>query len=359
MGDMAVSFVHGYKDPSRKIDFRSLPALWKISEDREDVLSFPFPRTPKEFTYLGELVLGELPSDGSVEFPGKARFGFRGMARVRDKLFCATFSSVHVLDVDSLELQSIVTNRLTNDLHGIAADEEFVYFVLPGRDLFVRMTHDGDISKTWTIRDTLEVVVDELIPQVDWRFEVKQKEGPYGKFHFNFVRRHGTEFWLTARNLGAVVALDIENDVARLVTFAHNTPVMLHDGVLSDGIVFFTSVDGKIIPVDPSGENKFARWELNSVELDLYERGLTAGVQRISESDFGREPNWCRGIEIVDDVRWVTVDGRIGRELSFGLLGLSPEGRVVGYRKIPWERVGDIDGLRYVTGFDVLSLTAE
>lgn len=355
MVDLIVSFVHGYRDPERVVNPTNLPALWRPNSAEKAIFSYPFPRTPGEFEAVEGLVRGERPKLNEIEFPGKARFGFRGMATQGDRLYCATFNSIHEIDSTSFELKGILTNKLTNDLHGIAADSRGLYFVLPGRDMLVHIDFDGVVINTWTILPDLSVIEGEDLPEVDWRFVAKQKEGPYGHFHFNYVRLDGDCFWLTSRNLGCVVKLRPSEARAELVTFAHNTPVMIHDGVLVGRYLYFTSIDGKIIPVDPNDSDDYARWEVTD-ELGFYRHGLSAGVERISESEFGREPTWCRGIEIVDDVRYVTVDGRIGGDLSFSLIGLTKEGKLVDQHTLRWENVGDAEGLRYVTGFDVIRL---
>jgi hypothetical protein len=75
---------------------------------------------------------------------------------------------------------------------------------------------------------------------------------------------------------------------------------------------------------------------------------------RLEETEFGRQPNWCRGIACHDDTMYLTVDGRYDTELSFGLLGLKRTSEKVLEKRLRWEDIGPTDKLRFVTGFDVV-----
>ena len=47
----------------------------------------------------------------------------------------------------------------------------------------------GKILASYTIKDNLAVVKnDPSIMKFDWRFITKQRRGPTGNFHFNFIR---------------------------------------------------------------------------------------------------------------------------------------------------------------------------
>ena len=88
-------------------------------------------------------------------------------------------------------------------------------------------------------------------------------------------------------------------------------------------------------------------------QIHLYTRDLVSCEIRLSQTEFGREPNWCRGIDCDGPIIYVTIDGRYGSDLSFGLLALDAEGRVHGEHRLRWAAVGDETRIRYVTGFDV------
>ena len=68
---------------------------------------------------------------------------------------------------------------------------------------------------------------------------------------------------------------------------------------------------------------KFNREEIE--QIDKFSRDLVCELIRLEETDYGHEPNWCRGITF-DDKIFVTIDGRYGSDLSFGLLGINRTG---------------------------------
>ena len=74
---------------------------------------------------------------------------------------------------------------------------------------------------------------------------------------------------------------------------------------------------------------------------------------RLEETEFGKQPNWCRGIACNKDEMYITVDGLYGSDLSFGLVGLKRTGEKIFETRINWHELGKVDFLRYVTGFDV------
>lgn len=88
--------------------------------------------------------------------------------------------------------------------------------------------------------------------------------------------------------------------------------------------------------------------------MDKFNRDMACELIRLKETEFGREPNWCRGIACHDDVMYVTVDGRYDTDLSFGLLGLKRDGKKVLESRLQWKDIGPCDELRFVTGFDVV-----
>ena len=89
-------------------------------------------------------------------------------------------------------------------------------------------------------------------------------------------------------------------------------------------------------------------------DIELYNRDLVTELIRIKETNYGREPNWCRGIEIYEDRIFCTIDGRYDSDLSFGILELSRTGETKEITRLKWDEIGNADDIRYVTGFDLI-----
>lgn len=347
-----VNFVHGYQDLDYEVDRDELPALWIHEADDERVVSLPFPRNVADFDRYRELIVGAPPAAGTPDFRKLPRFGLTGSHVVGDTLYAGSWNGVYRISLPDARLESIISHPLMNDMHGIWADEERIVTVLTGRDTVVVTDHAGAVIDHFTISRSLDVYRDETLTDVDWRFVTKGFRGACGDWHFNYVQVVDGAYWLTSRNAGAVIVVEPGADRAHLRTMNHRTPVLLHDGWELDGRYHFTSIDGKIIIASEPGESsKLVGAEVNPD--NLFRRDLVAETIKLNETEFGREPNWCRGIARSGDVMYVAIDGRYDEDLSFGILAIDEAGKVHGQRRLNWRDVGDESEIRYVTGFDV------
>jgi hypothetical protein len=348
-----VSFVHGYDEHKFTHDPNDLrPALWNVNEEKH--YSYPFPRNPDDFIKYKNLIAGELPLKDARVFEKLPRFGFTGMVATNDHIFTGSWNAVYKIDRKNFELERIISNRLINDLHGIYADEEIIITALTCKDTVVISDHSGNVIEHFAIDKNLSVIQYDDIDKYDWRFISKQFRGSCGYWHFNYVQKIGNEIWLTARNISAFIVVDLNTRSASLRTMNMCTPVLIHDGKKVRDRYYFTSVDGKIIIAEDSkkAQNNDNHWE-DPGDLELYNRDLIAKLIRISETEFGREPNWCRGIHVDGDVIYVTVDGRYDTDLSFAVVGIKESGEKVFEERLCWRDIGPEDELRYVTGFDL------
>ena len=251
--------------------------------------------------------------------------------------------------------EAFLTNRLTADVHGLAVSDGTTT-TLPPIDGVVRTDDIGRVVGSWRVREDLRI--EEIDPdgQPDWRFIGKQMRGPLGHFHFNNVRLIDDRIVLTSRNLGCYVSMRPGERRAELLTIAHMTPVMMHDGVPYRGLRFATSVDGKVLvhgAPEPASLDSYSRYISSDDALHRGVHSMSESVIRLDEV-LGRVPNWCRGLEVTGEAIITTVDGRYGSEERFGLLQMDGTGEFIREDDVKWDDVGNLDGLRYVTGFDVV-----
>jgi hypothetical protein len=240
-------------------------------------------------------------------------------------------------------------------MHGICVTDSAIITVLTSKDTVVLSDMQGNILDHFSVMNDLSVIKDDAIVEIDWRFISKQFRGSTGYWHFNYVQKFGDEIWLTSRNANAFVVIDMKQKKACMRLMNLPTPVLLHDGKNYEGKFYFTSIDGKIILSEDGVETgKTDREYVDNIHL--YNRDLVSKVIRLNETRLNREPNWCRGIACHNGTINVTIDGRYGTDLSFGLLALTEEGEITGYSKIRWSDIGNETEIRYVTGFDILIL---
>lgn len=188
-----------------------------------------------------------MPLSSAKDFKKLPRFGLTGLAENGDFLYAGSWNSIYEIRKIDFSLARIITNGLMNDMHGIWADDKYLITVLTGKDTVVLNDYDGNLIDHFSIANDLSVYKDHTIEEVDWRFLSKQFRGATGLWHFNYVQRFGDDIWLTARNLGAFIVVNLKAREAHIRTMNQKTMVLLHDGVLYNDEYYFTSIDGKII----------------------------------------------------------------------------------------------------------------
>lgn len=352
---IAVSFVHGYTDLDYKVGKGKLPALWVYdSSGRSAVYEYPFPRNVSDFLEYRDIISGQMPLASAQDFKKLPRFGLTGLAQDGEYLYAGSWNGVYKIRKSDYEIESFVTNQLMNDIHGIWVDSECIVTILTGKDTVVISDHDGGVIDYFSVNNDLSVSTDNEIEKIDWRFLSKQFRGATGIWHFNYVQKFGDEIWLTARNINSFIVVDIKTRKAHIRSINQKTVALFHDGCRFKGQYYFTSIDGKII-IASEAESASFEFRERIDNIALFSRDMVSEVIRLDETEFGRVPNWCRGIECIDDVMYVTVDGRYDTDLSFGLLGLKRSGEKVLERRLHWKDIGSEKDLRYVTGFDVIT----
>jgi len=350
-----VTFVHNYNDQNIHLKFDEAPALWEIKNKESKYYNYPFPRISSDFKEIKDLILGEMPLPKTPNFKKLPRFGFTGIQECGDYIYTGSWNSVYKIRKKDLKLENIISNNLMNDMHGIYVDKDIIATILTGKDTIVFSNHEGKVIDHFTIKKDLSVVKDIKIEKYDWRFISKQFRGSTGCWHFNFIQKFGDELWITARNTNSFVVVNLKTLKAHLRLMNFFTPALIHDGKRKKDRYYFTSIDGKIIIAEEAETASFqARKKIDKIHL--FDRDLITKTIRLNESELGREPNWCRGIDIKDDLLFVTIDGRYDTDLSFGLLVLNEEGKVFENYRLRWSDIGDESKIRFVTGFDVLTL---
>lgn len=350
--NIVVSFVHAYEDLEYSVKKDKFPALWVIKPDGEEIYEYPFIRNVSDFLEYEHLIDGTMPDSEIMDFKKLPRFGLTGLSEFGDYIYAGSWNSIYEIKKSDFSLKRIISHPLMNDMHGIYADRDYLITILTGKDTIVLTDYNGNIIDHFTIGRDLTVYKNDQLECIDWRFLSKQFRGATGVWHFNYVQRLGDEIWLTSRNLGAIIVVNLNSFKAHIRTINHMTPVLLHDGIRYNNEYYFSSIDGKIIiagDVQESSHNSREQCE----NLEHFTRDMVSELIRLEETDYGKEPNWCRGIACYNDIIYTTIDGRYGTDLSFGLLGLKRTGEKIVEKRLYWKDIGSEKDLRFVTGFDI------
>ena len=351
---LVVSFVHGYNEIVLKLEGEVFPSLLVYNGKKNSTYDYPFPRNISDFLYHKDLLKGIPPLKGSKNFKRLPRFGLTGIMEVNDFIFAGSWNSVYKIKKSDFRIDSIISNNLMSDLHGIYADENKIITALTGKDTIVISDHEGVIIDHFTVKKDLTVIKDETIENTDWRFLSKQFRGSTGNWHFNYVQVINDEIWLTSRNTNSFVIYNRNTNKCRMKTMNLCTPALIHDGLLYEDNYYFTSIDGKIIIAKETDEEKTVReWHEG---LNLYNRDLETEVIKINETNYAKEPNWCRGISKNENNIYVTIDGRYDSDLSFGVLKINERKDAKIVTRLNWSEIGDASKIKYVTGFDIINI---
>ncbi len=201
-------------------------------------------------------------------------------ASARDhKLYTCTSTEVIIFDLPSFRLATYISLPIFNDLHHVYPTPQGTLLIaITGLDLVVEVSLEGKVLRQWDAlgADTWSIHSKDI----DYRKVPTTK--PH-RAHCNHVFQLEDEIWATRFHPRDAISLE---DPTRRIDIAIERP---HEGFLFNGSLYFTTVDGHIVIVDPK----------------------TLKVERIHDlnkmSGQGNEPlGFCRGLLLLDErLAWV------------------------------------------------------
>ncbi len=203
------------------------------------------------------------PADPSILFRA---------ASVRDGImYACTSTEICMYDIPSFRQIGYVSHPWLNDVHHVRPTVAGGFLIVnTGLDMAIELSRDGSVVRRWDLADPARA----FEPQTDYR------RLPTTKPHFahpNYAFESDGQTWVTLFHQRAAVCLD---DMTRRIRDIAAEGI--HDGIVFEGGIHFTSVDGTIARVDQHTLAVTERYDLNEI--------LNVGVPL----------GWCRGIELVD-----------------------------------------------------------
>lgn len=200
-----------------------------------------------------------------------------------DRLFVPTQTEILVYRLPALALTGTISLPWFNDLHHVRATADGDLLVaITGLDLVARLSSEGEVRALWNVLG--EDPWARFDPEVDYRKVATTK--PH-RAHPNYVFELTSEIWATRfeqrdavclTRPGGRIAIDVERP---------------HDGVVHDGRVYFTTVDGHVVVVDAA-------------------TGAVARIVDLHAATGGnRALGWCRGLLVVDQRRVIVGFSRL------------------------------------------------
>jgi len=202
---------------------------------------------------------------------------FKSGTLVDDLLYVCTQTEVIVYRVPSFERVAYVSVPFFNDVHHVRPTAEGHLLVAnTGLDMVVEMTFVGDVVRMWNVLG--EDPWARFSPEIDYR-RVKTTKPHLA--HPNHVFHLGDEPWATRFEQRDAVSLV---DPTRRIDIGLER---IHDGVVHQGHVYFTTVNGQVAIADTDS--------LRVIEVIDLTRAHPADMLL----------GWARGLLVEGDQIWV------------------------------------------------------
>jgi len=203
---------------------------------------------------------------------------FKSGTLLGNSLYTCTSTEIIIFHLPDFERTGYISLPPFNDLHHVAPSADGNLLVaVTGLDMVAKIASDGTVLKEWCVLE--EEPWKRFSRHTDYRKVDSTK--PH-QSHPNFVFELEGETWVTRFRQRDAICL---NNRGRRIEIALQRP---HDGVYFGGRLYFTTVDGKIVVVDPC-----------TLE--------TVRVADLVAIDSGRSIlGWCRGLlPLTDNQLWV------------------------------------------------------
>lgn len=223
---------------------------------------------------------------------------FKAGTLVGNVLYTCTSTEVLIFELPHFERRGYISLPCFNDLHHVTPTSDGNLLVAStGLDMVVKLTPQGKVMEEWSVLE--ERPWSRFSPAVDYRRVDSTK--PH-ESHPNFVFELDGETWVTRFRQRDAICL---NGSRKRIDIAVERP---HDGLLHDGRIYFTTVDGRIVIANPrtlkvdkiidlkqmNGQKALLGWCRGLLPLD--ERRSWVGFTRVRKTKFKENILWVKNI---------------------------------------------------------------
>jgi hypothetical protein len=202
---------------------------------------------------------------------------FKSGSRRGDRLFVTTQTEVLVYALPDFTQVGVISLPCFNDVHHVHPTRAGTLLVAnSGLDMALELSASGAVLREWSTLG--EEPWARFSRAIDYRKGVSTK--PH-RSHPNYVFTVGDEPWATRFQ---------QQDAISLADPARQIPIgieRVHDGSLYGGLLYFTTVNGRVVVVEPRSLRIEAVIDLS----ELHPPDTLLG--------------WCRGILVQGDLAWV------------------------------------------------------
>lgn len=198
-----------------------------------------------------------------------------------ETLWLPTDTEIRHYRYPSLDLLDSFSHPCFHNIHSVTVRGNELYVTSTGLDMVVILDkRNGSVLKYLNTEG--KPAWHRFSPEIDYRRQHSTR--PHDS-HPNFVFWVDGEPWVTRCTQEDAVKLD-DTDF-RIDISGGKRPISVHDGIVRDGLVYFTTVDGAIVLADPR----------HGKVVDT--------IQISSLKGYGGLRGWCRGLHIAGNIAYV------------------------------------------------------
>jgi hypothetical protein len=221
---------------------------------------------------------------------------FKSATLVGDRLYATTQTEVIVFSMPDLTQLHHISLPFFNDVHHARPTPDGnILVAVSGLDMCAELTPDGEVVREWSTLDGEEPFT-RFSRDIDYRMGISTK--PHAS-HPNYVFYIGDEPWATRFQTRDAVSL---NDRSRRIEIGLEK---VHDGVVQNGHVYFTTVNGNVVVADTQTLEVEEVIDLNELHhgetLIGWARGLHFAADGAAWVGFSR----MRATKLRENVGWV------------------------------------------------------
>jgi hypothetical protein len=229
----------------------------------------------------------ETPANARAE--GDSSVLFKAGAVEGNKLYACTSTEVLIYDLPHFSLSNYISLPCFNDLHHVRPTKEGNLLVAnTGLDMVIELAADGTVLREWSALG--EDPWQRFSRTTDYRKIDTTKPHRAHPNHVFFLDEH---IWVTRAQ---------QKDAICLTDGSRHIPIggeYIHDGCIFGDMIYFTSVDGRVILVN--------RTSLKIAEIIDLKTIPVSGGELLG---------WCRGLWVIDE-RYVWIGFTRVRKTKF------------------------------------------
>ncbi|MGH7557850.1 MAG: hypothetical protein ACREMD_08790 [Gemmatimonadota bacterium] len=220
---------------------------------------------------------------------------FKAGSLADGRLYLCTQTEILVVDLETFETVHYLSLPFFNDLHHVRPTERNTLLVtVTGLDMVVEVEPNGAVVREWGVLG--QSPWERFSRDIDYRRIVTTK--PHHS-HPNYVFVPDGDIWVTRFE---------QKDAVCLTTNVATIPIDVekpHDGIVFDGQIYFTTVDGHVVIADADSKQVLEILDLNEMSGSLHALGWCRGLAVLTEHLIVVGFSRIRPTRFRENLRWV------------------------------------------------------